>query len=144
MFLRPSSKWELGGDTIHEDEIFQNEAERTMSLPRLRNKSDIELSRWGSSDQLKGSDMRKTADDDLPVSSAEKRDTRSHQRPKPWLKICKGVLSNKGKITTKDLVSICEKEKVHFTSQQDSDFPGYETAEDMFDCMGISVHKVRH
>lgn len=146
IFNRPSSKWELGGDTIHEDEIFQNEAERTMSLPRLKNKSEVDISRWASSDQLKalckGIDLNETMDDEVFVSTKEKPDTRESQRPKPWLKICKSILSGKGKITVKDLINVCEKEKVHFTSQQDQDFVGYETAEDMFDCMGISVHKV--
>ena len=47
-----------------------------------------------------------------------------------------------GKITVAELMDICQKKKAHFSSQQDRDFTGFQTVDEMIDCMGVDMIKV--
>lgn len=137
---------------IHEDEIYQTDNEKTMSLPRpddaFKDRTNLDLTRWQSTDRLKslcnGIDLNQMTDDEVSMAaSSHRRETRtSHQRTKPWLNVCRTILSSKGKITVKELLAICEKRKVHFTSRQDRDFQGFESIDELFDCLGVAMEKV--
>lgn len=152
IFTRPSSRWDLGGDVIHEDEVYQTDNEKNTSLPQLadafKDRTSIDLTRWQSTDRLKslcrGIDLNQTTDDEMSMSlTSHKREVRqSHERIKPWLNVCQTILTSKGKITAKELLGICEKKKAHFTNRQDHDFKGFESIEELFDCMGVSMEKV--
>ena len=149
---RPSSKWDLGGDTIHEDEIFESEMATTLPSPKeLFKKHEVDLSRWKSTDRLKSLcksiDLNQTTDDEMTKSNSlpripQRKEARVHHRTKPWLNVCKTILSTKGCISTKELADICEKKKAHFTARQDHEFQGFETIEELLDCMGVATNKV--
>ncbi|XP_067937019.1 uncharacterized protein [Watersipora subatra] len=150
---RPRTKWDLGGDTIHEDQVFM--ADSTNSLPRSKeafNTHDVNLNRWQSTDRLKslckGIDLNQTTDDEGTRSqsmprNAHRKDAKSHHRTKPWVNVCKTILSTKGIITTRELMDVCEKKKAHFTARQDRDFQGFATVDELLDCYGIAVSKLR-
>lgn len=154
-YFSPSFKWELGGDTIHEDKVFETDNEmNTNSLPRpndLFKQHDIELTRWQSTDRLKslckGIDLNHATDDETSKSQSlprvsHKKEPRAHHRTKPWLNVCQTVTATKGSITAKELIDICEKKKAHFTARQDHEFQGFESIDELLDCMGIAVDKV--
>lgn len=153
---RPSSKWELGGDTIHEEQVYETDNEhKTSSLPRARDMfadHSVDLSRWRSTDRLKslckGIDLTQTTDDEVQKSqslprSVHRKEGKTHHRIKPWLNVCKTIISTKGFVTIKELVDICEKRKAHFTSRQDQEFQGFESTDELLDCMGVATEKVR-
>lgn len=145
----------MGGHTIHEDKVFEADNEMsTKSLPRpndLFKQHKIELGRWQSTDRLKslckGIDLNQTTDDEGTKSqslprSTHKKESRVHHRTKPWLNVCATVIATKGSIMSKELIDICEKKKAHFTAHQDHEFQGFETIDELLDCMGVSTQKV--
>lgn len=154
MCCRPSSKWELGGDTIHEDQVYETDNEKCYTLPRPKDSTITEtpdLHRWQSTDRLrslcKGIDLGQSTDEESSRSqaiprSSHRREQRSHQRTKPWISVLKSLLATKGSVETKELIEICEKKKAHFTTRQDQSFQGFDTIDELLDCMGVSVDKV--
>ena len=155
LICRPSSKWDLGGDTIHEDQVYETDNERCYTLPRPKDSSFTnppDPHRWQSTDRLrslcKGIDLAQSTDDEASRSqasiprSAHRREQRAHHRIKPWISVLKSILSTKGCVDTKELVEICEKKKAHFTTRQDQSFQGFDTIDELLDCMGVSVDKV--